>query len=316
MKTSKKYVCCAAALAAAMTAGCAMTAQNGGVTPPDLMPRQLADIRNTTAPAIQAGRPTVALVLGGGGLRGFAHVGALRALEEAGIRPDIVVGTSAGSVVGAAYASGMDLEQIKSAALNVKVSSLMDFTLSSSGIMRGNKLASWVNTMTGDVPIEKFPIRFAAVATDLQSGQAVLIDQGTAGRAIQASSAVPGVNVPVAYKSGHLIDGGITSLVPVRFARAMGADVVIAVDIYCHGPRANGLAVPTVLSRVMQTQSCLVAAAEMAEADVLIAPRVGVPSMSTRGSQEGVIQAGYEAARAALKEWRPDERSVAMRVPD
>jgi NTE family protein len=121
----------------------------------------------------------VALVLGGGGLRGFAHVGALRALEEAGIRPDIVVGTSAGSVVGAAYASGMDLEQIKSAALNVKVSSLMDFTLSSSGIMRGNKLASWVNTMTGDVPIEKFPIRFAAVATDLQSGQAVLIDQGS-----------------------------------------------------------------------------------------------------------------------------------------
>lgn len=249
-------------------------------------------------------------------MRGFAHVGALRALEEAGIRPDIVVGTSAGSVVGAAYASGMDFEKIKSAALNVKVSSLMDFTLSSSGIMRGNKLASWVNTMTGDVPIEQFPIRFAAVATDLQSGQAVLIGQGSAGRAIQASSAVPGVNVPIAYKAGHLIDGGITSLVPVRFARAMGADVVIAVDIYCHGPRAEGLGVPTVLSRVMQTQSCLVAAAEMAEADVLIAPKVGAPSMSTRESQERVIQAGYEAARAALKKWQPGQGSAAMRALD
>jgi predicted acylesterase/phospholipase RssA len=109
------------------------------------------------------------------------------------------------------------------------------------------------------------------------------------------------VNVPIAYKAGHLIDGGITSLVPVRFARAMGADVVIAVDIYCHGPRAEGLAVPTVLSRVMQTQSCLVAAAEMAEADVLIAPKVSVPNMSTKEAQERVIQAGYEAARAALK---------------
>ena len=305
MKTLNKYACCAAVLAAAMTAGCALTGQSNQAALPDLAPRQLAEIRHTTAQAssVNTGRPTVALVLGGGGLRGFAHVGALRALEEAGIQPDIVVGTSAGSVVGAAYASGMNLEQIKSAALNVKVSSLMDFTLSSSGIMRGNKLASWVNTMTGDVPIEKFPIRFAAVATDLQSGQAVLIDRGSAGRAIQASSAVPGVNVPIAYKAGHLIDGGITSLVPVRFARAMGADVVIAVDIYCHGPRADGLAVPTVLSRVMQTQSCLVAAAEMAEADVLIAPKASVPDMSTRQSQERVIQAGYDAARSALKKW-------------
>jgi NTE family protein len=318
MKPLNKYLGCAATLAAAMTAGCALTGKNEQSATQSLMPRQLAEIRSTAAPAssINTDRPTVALVLGGGGLRGFAHVGALRALEEAGIRPDIVVGTSAGSVVGAAYASGMDFEKIKSAALNVKVSSLMDFTLSSSGIMRGNKLASWVNTMTGDVPIEQFPIRFAAVATDLQSGQAVLIGQGSAGRAIQASSAVPGVNVPIAYKAGHLIDGGITSLVPVRFARAMGADVVIAVDIYCHGPRAEGLGVPTVLSRVMQTQSCLVAAAEMAEADVLIAPKVGAPNMSTKEAQERVIQAGYEAARAALKKWQPGQGSVAMRALD
>jgi len=306
MNTLNKYLCATTALVTAMTAGCALTGQHGHAALPELAPRQLGEIRSASALVASAptSRPTVALVLGGGGLRGFAHVGALRALEEAGIKPDIVVGTSAGSVVGAAYASGMDLEKIKSAALNVKVSSLMDFTLSSSGIMRGNKLASWINTMTGDVPIEKFPIRFAAVATDLQSGQAVLIDQGSAGRAIQASSAVPGVNVPIAYKAGHLIDGGITSLVPVRFARAMGADVVIAVDIYCQGPRAEGLGVPTVLSRVMQTQSCLVAAAEMAEADVLIAPKAGVPDMSTKESQERVIQAGYEAARAALKKWR------------
>lgn len=315
MNARKKYACCAAALAAAVSTGCALSGPHGQAAPPDLAPRRLADVRDATAaaPSTPNERPTVALVLGGGGLRGFAHVGALRALEEAGIRPDIVVGTSAGSVVGAAYASGMSAAQIQSAALNLKVSSLLDFTWSSGGFLRGDKLANWVSGLTGGVAMERFPIRFAAAATDLQSGQAVLITEGSAGRAIQASSAVPGVNVPVAYPAGHLVDGGITSLVPVRFARAMGAEVVIAVDIYCHGPRAQGLAVPTILSRVMQTQSCLLAAAEMAEADVLIAPAVSAPGMSARDSQQAAIEAGYEAARAALKNWkisRPARPSV------
>lgn len=206
MNALNKYVCCTAALFAAVTTGCALSEQNRQAAPLDLTPRRLAEIRDAAAvaPSATSDRPIVALVLGGGGLRGFAHAGALQALEEAGIKPDIVVGTSAGSVVGAAYASGMNPEQIKSAALNVKVSSLLDFTLNSGGIIRGNKLASWVGAMTGGVPIEEFPIRFAAVATDLQSGQPVLLDRGAAGSAIQASSAVPGVNVPVPYKTGHL----------------------------------------------------------------------------------------------------------------
>lgn len=245
-------------------------------------------------------RPVVALVLGGGGLRGFGHLGVLRALEEAGIQPDIVVGTSAGAVVGAAYASGLTAGQIESAARAVKLSSLIDWTWDSGGIMRGDHLAHWVDKVTAGVPIEKFPVRFAAVATDLQSGQAVLLDRGSAGRAIQASAAVPGVTVPVPYGNGHLVDGGVASLVPVRFARAMGADIVIAVDIYCHGARAGGLGMLTVTRRVMHTQSCLIAAPEMAEADVLIAPTISVPRMSARVEQERAIQAGYEAARAAL----------------
>jgi len=161
----------------------------------------------------------VALVLGGDGLRGFAHIGVLRAFEEAGIKPDIVVGTSAGAVVGAAYSSGMTAAQIASVARDVELSSLVDWTLSSSGIMRGKNLAHWIDTITAGVPIEKFPIRFAAVATDLDSEKAVLLDRGSPGGAIQASAAVAGVNVPVPYKNGHLIDGGITSLVPARFAR-------------------------------------------------------------------------------------------------
>jgi NTE family protein len=302
----------AVALLAAVISGCANTRAD---VSPELTPRLLAEVRYPArVDATDAVRPTVALVLGGGGLRGFAHMGVLRALEEAGIQPDIVVGTSAGAVVGAAYASGMTSAQLESAARNVKLSSLVDWTLDSGGIMRGRNLANWIDTITAGVPIEKFPLRFAAVATDLQSEQAVLLDRGSPGSAIQASAAVPGVTVPVPHKNGHLIDGGITSLVPVRFARAMGADFVIAVDIYCQGARADGLSAPTVINRVMHTQSCLVAAPEMAEADVLIAPAISVSRMSAKDEQERAIQAGYEAARAALprivagRAWAPGRR--------
>ena len=166
--------------------------------------------------------------------------------------------------------------------------------------MRGQHLATWFDALTAGVPIQAFPTRFAAVATDLQSGTPMLLDSGFAGAAIQASAAVPGVSVPVRYKGGQLVDGGISSLVPVRAARAMGADLVIAVDIYCQGPRAQGLSALAVVGRVMQTQNCLVAAPEMAEADVLIAPSVRVSGMSAKDEQEAAILAGYQAGRAAL----------------
>lgn len=290
-----------ASSAVAIAAGLGGCAHTDYDAPLELKPRLLSEVRRSAPPTvIGPGRPTVALVLGGGGLRGFAHVGVLHALEEAGIKPDIIVGTSAGAVVGAAYASGMTPDQIELTARNVELSSLVDLTWASGGFMRGNNLAKWVDAVTAGVPIERLPVRFAAIATDLESETPVLIDSGSAGRAVQASAAVPGVNVPVSYDRGHLIDGGITSLVPVRFARAMGADVVIAVDIYCQGPRSDGMSVASVVSRVMRTQSCLVAAPEMAEADVLVAPAVSVPGMSAKDEQGRAIQAGYEAARAAL----------------
>ena len=273
-----------------------------------LSPRTLADVQRSSRSSVvhsNKAAPTIALVLGGGGLRGFAHLGVLRALDEAGIQPDIVVGTSVGAIVGAAYASGLSAAEIESIARGVRITSLIDLTFSKSGLMRGDNIASWVNSMTSNVPIEKFPRRFAAVATDLDSGKAVLVDQGYPGAAVQASAAVPGPNVPVAYKDGHLVDGGITSLVPVRFARAMGADLVIAVDIYCTGSGGTGLAIPSVLLRVMRMQSCAVAAAEMAEADILISPSVSVSGMSAKNEQGLAIAAGHDAAVRALAAIKP-----------
>lgn len=296
---AKYFATVVASLLCAAVVGCGTLSAEERL--PELTPRSLADVK-TSAPSPDGteGRPTVALVLGGGGLRGFAHMGVLRALEEAGIKPDIVVGTSAGAVVGAAYASGLSSSQIEEAARGVRLSSLVDLTISSSGIIRGDSLAKWVDTITGRVPMEVFPVRFAVVATDLQSQRAVVLDRGTAGRAVQASAAVPGINVPVAYPGGHLIDGGATSLVPVRVARAMGADIVIAVDIYCNEPPAGKLGSPAVIFQVMHSQSCLVAQQEMSEADVLIAPSVGMMKMSDKGQQERAIEAGYQAAHSAL----------------
>ena len=281
-------------LAAVCMAGCASVNEP---TPVELSPRSLEEGRQSQA---STGRPKVALVLGGGGLRGFAHLGVLRALEEAGLQPDIVVGTSAGAVVGAAYASGKSPAEIEAIARQLKVSSLIDLTLAKGGLMRGDHIAAWIDGLTAGVPMENFPRRFAAVATDLNTGRAVLLDRGSVGRAVQASAAVPGANVPVAYKGGHLIDGGIASLVPVRFARALGADIVIAVDIYCSGPGNEGFSAPSVLLRAMRVQSCALAATEMAEADVLIAPPVSVPGMSARNERDQAISTGYEATVAAL----------------
>jgi NTE family protein len=278
--------------------GCASFGRNDTI---DVAPRNLADFGGNAAVSSASGeKAVIALVLGGGGLRGFAHIGVLQAIEESGIEPAIVVGTSAGSIVGAAYASGMRSASIESEAISLDLFSLMDFTFSTEGIMRGNKIASWTNRMTRNTPIEKFPRRFAAVATDLDSASAVVIDHGPAGNAVRSSSAVPGVNMAVPYAKGHLIDGGITSLVPVRFARAMGADIVIAVDIYCQGSRGSGLGASAMLHRTMHMQSCLLAVPEMAEADILIAPAVGMPGLSGPEGRKAAIEAGYLAARAAL----------------
>ena len=288
-----------AVMAAATIIGCA-TGRDVPVA--NLHPHDMTEVRPIARPPGR--RPIVALVLGGGGLRGFAHIGVLHALEEHGIHPDLIVGTSAGAVVGAAYASGLTPAQLESAAFEVEIPSLIDFSFNRKGLIRGDNLAEWVDVLTGGVPIEKFPRKFAAVATDLRQGKAVLLDAGDAGSVVRASSAVPGMNMPVPYRNGQLVDGGVTSLVPVRFARAMGAGVVVAVGIYCHGPPFESTSAPAVVGNVMRTQSCLLAKPELAQADVLIAPDVTVPGMSSREAQEQMIQAGHEAAETALRNRR------------
>lgn len=292
------------ALAAIAAVAVAVALAFAGDAPADaslaLQPRPLDRVRAPSEPHTGSENPTVALVLGGGGLRGFAHIGVLRALEEAGIRPDLVVGTSAGALVGAVYASGASPAQIEQAARRIDVASLIDWTLDARGLMRGVNIARWVETATHGQAIESFPIRFGAVATDLRSGQAVLLDAGRPGDAVRASVAVPGTTVPVPYRGGHLIDGGVSSLVPVRFARALGADLIIAVDIYCSGRAPEGLGAVTVMRRAMQSQTCLLAALELAEADLAIRVDVPSPRLSAANDWPLAMEAGYQKARTEL----------------
>ncbi|WP_201575393.1 patatin-like phospholipase family protein [Psychrobacter immobilis] len=187
-----------------------------------------------TSVAPIADAPKVALVLGGGGAKGFAHVGVIKALEANGIKPTLVVGTSVGSLVGSLYASGYTPAQLERLALTTTDSELTDFTLSNQGFIEGIKLKNFINTKVGGRPIESFPIHFAAVAAEKHTLKKAVFSTGDAGLAVQASCSVPNIFIAprIPEKVGKkYIDGGVVSLVPVDSARDLGADIIIAVDV-------------------------------------------------------------------------------------
>ena len=242
------------------------------------------------------------LALGGGAARGFAHVGVISVLEEAGLRPQLVVGTSAGSLVAALYASGKTSAQLQQTALNMEEVAITDWMLPliGRGMFRGDALARYVNELVAARLIENMAIPLGIVATDLGSGNAVLFQKGDTGTAVRASSAVPAVFVPVKINGREYVDGGLVSPVPVRFARQMGADVVIAVDI-SNPPEAN--AADGTLQILLQTFAIMgksINQYELAGADVVVRPSlVGLKSADFT-SRQRAIDSGRAAMLAAL----------------
>lgn len=177
-------------------------------------------------------RPRVGLALGSGAARGWAHIGVIRALEQAGIRPDFVCGTSIGALVGAAYAAG-ELDRFEPWVLGLEIKDVvayMDVSLSS-GLIKGERLMEFFQRNFADCPLEALPMPFAAVATSLRTGAEVWLRQGSTINAVRASIALPGLFAPVLWEEKVVVDGGLVNPVPVSLARAMGADVVIAVDL-------------------------------------------------------------------------------------
>jgi NTE family protein len=245
-------------------------------------------------------RPRIGLALGGGAARGFAHIGVIQVLEENGIHPDIVTGTSAGSLVAALYASGKSGSQLATAAAGMNESAITDWSFPGRGLIRGEALAQYVRDATGRLPLERMKIALGIVATDLDSGKGVLFQRGDAGTAVRASSAVPAVFQPVKIGSHEYVDGGLTSPVPIRAAREMGADVVIAVDI---SQPPDGGATGDALHLLLQTFAIMgrsINDLELKEADVVVRPSLVGAAGTDFTLRQKNIQAGREAASALL----------------
>jgi NTE family protein len=255
-----------------------------------------------SVPAPSAKPVRIGLALGGGAARGFAHVGVIAALEEAGFKPSLVVGTSAGSLVAALYASGQTPAQLQQTALTMEEVAITDWMLPifGRGMFRGEALARYVNGLVAGRLMENMAIPLGIVATDLNSGQAMLFQRGDTGTAVRASSAVPAVFVPVKINGREYVDGGLVSPVPVRFARQMGADLVIAVDI--SAPPESNPAEGT-LQILLQTFAIMgksINQYELKDADVLVQPsQLGLKSADFSARQRA-MDAGRAAMQAAL----------------
>lgn len=248
--------------------------------------------------------PKIGLALGGGAARGFAHVGVIQVLEENGIKPNLVTGTSAGSLVAAIYASGKNGAQLQRVAETMEEAAITDWTLPifSRGMLRGDALAKYVNGQVGGKLIEELPIPLGVVATDLNSGNDVLFQRGDTGTAVRASSSVPAVFQPVKINGREYVDGGLVSPVPVNAARRMGADFVIAVDI--SSPPEGSLTGGT-LDILLQTFSIMgksINRFELKDADVVVRPALLGVGSSDFGARKRSIEAGRQAMLKMIPE--------------
>lgn len=250
--------------------------------------------------------PKLGLALGGGAARGFAHIGVIQVLEEAGLRPDFVAGTSAGSVVAALYASGKTGAQLQQIGESMEEAAITDWTLPvfNSGILRGDALAKYVNQQVGGRSIENMSVPLGIVATDLYSGEMVVFQRGDTGMAVRASSAVPAIFQPVKIAGRSYVDGGLVSPVPVRAARSMGAQVVLAIDI-SSPPDSSGS--DGTLAVLLQTASIMgksINAFELKEADVVVRPDLRAVSSADFSSRKKAIEAGRRAMLELLPQLR------------
>ncbi len=267
-----------------------------------------------SVPPVDLARPRVALVLGGGAARGFAHVGVIRALEQEKVPIDLIVGTSVGSLIGAIYAYDANSMELEWTAFMLEKDSLFDYGLITAftgmGVAKGDKLEEFVKSKVPVANIENLKIPFAAVATDLNRGTSVVLDKGSVARAVRASSAIPGVFNPVEYQGRLLVDGGVIDSIPVSVAREKGADIVIAVDISENVVNFNITNIVDVMLQSITIMGAVNAKTRKKEADVLISPKVGDVGMMDFTQKKRCMLAGIEATqkmmpeiKAKIEEW-------------
>lgn len=259
--------------------------------------------QNTVSHTAPKPKATVALALGGGASKGFAHIGIIKVLKENNIPIKIVTGTSAGSIVGSMYASGMSPDRLELEAEILGKTDLVDLTLSTSGFIKGEKLQNYINRKVGNRPMQQFPIKFAAVATDFESGKPVVFNVGNAGQAVRASASIPNVFQPVVIGSRKYVDGGLSQPVPVSAAKKLGANFIIAVDISARPAKNVSQGMFSYLDQTFNVMSQTALHQELGQANVVIKPQVlELGSVGGFDQKQRAIQLGEQAARAALPE--------------
>jgi len=297
----REWLARVAALGGLGLAGCA------SAPPPAPSPAPVAVAPPPVAPPPPAPaprRPRIGLALGGGAARGFAHIGVIQALEENGLMPDLVVGTSAGSLVAALFASGKTGRELAAIADAMDETAFADWSYPGRGLIRGEALAKFVRDQTNRRDIEQMKMPLGIAATDLDSGEGVLFRRGDTGTAVRASSAVPAVFQPVKIGAREYVDGGLSAPIPVHHARQMGAELVIAVDISAV-PEGN----PTgdAARMLLQTFAIMgksLKAYELREADVVLQPKLSGVSGADFTTRRQSIKAGREITIAHLAELR------------
>lgn len=290
----------AAALASFALASCSLLNTNSGGAQP-------APVRGADITSAVAQKPLrIGLALGGGAARGFAHIGVIKALESQGIKPDVIVGTSAGSLVGALYAAGNDGFALQKMALSMDEAAISDWSVpffaKVSGVLKGEAIQQYVDRSVNNTPIERLKIPFGAVATDINSGKPILFRQGDTGVAVRASSAVPGVFQSVKIGSHVYVDGGLVAPVPVRFAREMGADFVIAVNISAQPDVQAASSSVDVMLQSFAIMGQTINNFELRDADVVITPVLGNMRGNDFGGRNNAILSGEQAGMAAIAE--------------
>ncbi|OTG65628.1 patatin-like phospholipase family protein [Acinetobacter silvestris] len=250
-----------------------------------------------------AKKPVIALVLGSGGARGYAHIGVIEVLEKYGIQPDFIVGTSAGSIVGSIYASGKSAAELHSIAMQMKVGDVREINIGFKGFFDGKKVEDYVNEQVGQTSLEKMKIPMYVVATELKHGKKVIFNYGNTGQAVRASVSIPSMFVPTKIAGQEYVDGGLVSPVPVNVARDLGADIIIAVDILAQPVYTETSNVWGLFNQNINIMQNRLAAEELKNADIVIQPdlREKAHIFDVKGRQE-TIQAGVDATLQRLQD--------------
>jgi NTE family protein len=256
----------------------------------------------TTLPFARKTEPKVALVLGGGSAKGFAHVGVIRALEKEKIPIHMIVGTSVGSLIGGIYASNPDSFQLEWAAFKIVRGDILDYSIVASkmGPVQGLRLEAFVEQNAKVKLVEATKIPFYPVATDLNTGETVTLEKGSLAKAIRASSAIPGIFVPVTFGNRTLVDGGITSNIACEVARAKGANVIIAVNLQKDVRDGDITSVIDVIAQSISIMMHVNSKTKLANADIILEPDTKGISMFDFSQKKVLMEEGIKAAEKAM----------------